>query len=112
MAGQVNTFRTVTAEVSTANTVVYSAPYGITSIILMAQAANITDNSQSVSFTHIAASGNVKTELLKNYSVPKNDAVGLLTGKLIVEQNNSVEIYASSNDSIKLTMSILETTNA
>lgn len=112
MAGQINTFKTVTAEVTTANTVVYSAPYGITSIILMAQAANISENTQAVSFTHIAAEGNVRTELLKNYSVPKNDAVGLLTGKLIVQQNNSVEIYSSSNNTIKLTMSVLETTNA
>jgi hypothetical protein len=36
----------------------------------------------------------------------------MLTGKLIVEQNNSVEIAATSNNALKLTMSVLETTNA
>lgn len=109
MAGQVNTFKTVTANVTTANTVVYTTPIGITSIILMAQVANITQNNHQVSFTHV--SGANRTELLKNYSVLKNDAANMLTGKLIVEQNNSVEIESSSNNALKLTMSVLETTN-
>lgn len=110
MASQVNTFKTVTANITTANTTVYTAPFGVTSIILMAQVANVTQNNHNVSFTHIAETN--RTELLKNYAVLKNDAVGLLTGKLIVQQNNSVEIEGSSNNSLKLTMSVLETTNA
>lgn len=111
MAGQVNTFRLVTANVTTSNTVVYSAPPGLTSIILMAHCANITQNNHLVSFNHVNSAGE-RTEILKDYKVLKNDAVGLLTGKLIVEQNNSVEIYSSNNNSLKLSMSVLETTNA
>jgi hypothetical protein len=111
MAGQINTFRTVTANVTNVDTTVYSVPYGITSIVLMAQCANITQATQNVSFTHISGSG-TSTELVKNYAVLKNDAAGLLTGKLIVEQNASVKIVGSSNNALKLTMSILESTNA
>lgn len=111
MAGQINTFRTVTANVTTVNSSVYTTPFGITAIILMAQCTNITGNNHTVSFNHVT-SGGTTTELLKNYTVLKNDAVGLLTGKLIVEQNNSVEIAASSNNALKLTMSVLESTNA
>lgn len=111
MAAQINTFKTVTANVITSNTVVYTTPVGITSIILMAHCANISGNTSNVSFSHVSTIGD-RTELLKNYKVLKNDAVGLLTGKLIVEQNNSVEISSSSNNSLKLTMSVLETTNA
>jgi hypothetical protein len=110
MAGQVNTFKTITANVTTANTLVYTTPVGITSIILMAQVANITQNNHQISFTHV--SGDSRTELLKDYFVLKNDAANMLTGKLIVEQNNSVEIQSSSNNALKLTMSVLETTNA
>lgn len=110
MASQINVFRTVTANVSTEEAVVYSAPFGITAIILMAQCANITETNHNVSFSHVASG--TKTELLKNYKVLKNDAVGLLTGKLIVEQNNSVQIVGSSNNALKLTMSVLESTNA
>ena len=111
MASQINTFKTVTANITTVETTVYSAPFGITAIILMAQCANITESSHNVSFSHVSPSGN-KTELVKNYKVLKNDAANLLTGKLIVEQNNSVKIVASSNNSLKLTMSVLESTNA
>lgn len=110
MASQINTFKAVTAIVTTANTVVYTTPIGITAIVLMAQCANITQNNHNVSFNHVSPIG-VRTELLKNYPVLKNDAAGLLTGKLIVEQNNSVEIQASSNNALKLTLSILESTN-
>lgn len=111
MASQVNTFKTVTANVTTSNTVIYTSPTGITAIVLMAQCANITGNNHNVSFNHVSDSG-IRTELLKQYSVIKKDAAGLLTGKLIVEQNNSVEIFGSSNNALKLTMSVLETTNA
>lgn len=111
MASQINTFKTVTANVTTQNSVVYTTPGGITAIILMAQCTNITPNNHTVTFSHVSAVGN-RTELIKDYYVLKNDAVGLLTGKLIVEQNNSVEIAGSSNNSLKLTMSILESTNA
>lgn len=111
MAGQVNTFKTVTANVTTVASQVYAAPAGVTSIILMAQVANITTDTQNVSFSHVAQNGS-KTELVKNYNVPKHDAVGVLTGKLIVEQNCSVEIVSSANGTLKLTMSVLETTNA
>ena len=111
MASQINTFKTVTANVNTTNSIVYTAPIGITSIILMAQCTNVTGINHNVTFSHVTSTGN-KTELLKNYAVLKNDAVGLLTGKLIVEQNNSVEIAASSDNALKLTMSVLESTNA
>lgn len=111
MATQINTFRTITANVTTVESTVYTAPVGITAIILMAQLANITANTGNVSFTHATSSG-VTTELVKNYVIPRNDAANLLTGKLIVEQNNSIKIVASSNNTFKLTMSVLESTNA
>lgn len=111
MAGQINTFKTVTANVTTVNTLIYSAPVGITAIVLMAQCANITQNNHNVSFNHVSDTGS-RTELVRTYPILKNDAANLLTGKLIVEQNNSIEIAASSNNALKLTMSILESTNA
>lgn len=111
MANQINTFRTVTANVTDVVTKVYTAPASITAIILMAQCANITQNNHNVSFNHVS-NEDLRTELVKEYVVLRNDAAGLLTGKLIVEQNNSVEIVGSSNNALKLTMSVLETTNA
>lgn len=111
MASQINVFKTVTANITNTSSLVYTAPLGITSIVLMAHCANISGNNENVSFNHVSNTG-IRTELLKQYTVLKRDAAGLLTGKLIIEQNNSVEIFSSSNNALKLTMSILESTNA
>jgi hypothetical protein len=111
MASQINVFKTVTSNITTIVTTAYTVPIGITSIVLMAQCANITQNTHNVSFNHVTNSG-VRTELVKDFKIMKNDAANLLTGKLILEQNSSVEIAASSNNALKITMSILESTNA
>jgi hypothetical protein len=112
MASPLNIFKTVTAEATTIDDTVYTAPTGVTSIILMAQAANVTANTADVTFLHNSANNTVQTELVKDYSIPGNDASGLITGKLVVESGNSVSIFASANNSIKLTLSVLETLNA
>jgi hypothetical protein len=112
MASPLNVFKTVTAEATTIDDTVYTAPNGVTSIILMAQAANITANTADVTFLHNSANNTAQTELVKDYSIPGNDAAGLITGKLVIEPGNSVSISASANNSIKLTLSVLETLNA
>lgn len=104
---------------------VYTAPIGVTSIVLMTQVANVSTQTQKVTFAHYrnlpvlpdaqgngAQSGNVVTELIKDYSIPKNDAASLTTGKMIIESLDSVVCYASADNALKLTLSILETANA
>jgi hypothetical protein len=121
-----NKFKTQTAVLSTNTTAtVYTAPIGVTSIILMAQVSNITTQTQYVTFIHSRnrrippdARGNneqpdgVKTELVKNYAIPRDDAANLVTGKLILETVDSIICYASSAGACKITLSILETANA
>lgn len=112
MSSPLNTFRTITAEATTTDSTVYTAPNGITSIILMAHAANITANTADVTFSHLNANTSIQTELVKDYAIPGNDAAGLITGKLVIEAGNSVKIIASANSSIKMTLSVLESLNA
>ncbi len=112
MASPLNIFRTITAEATTTDSTVYTAPGGTTSIILMAHAANITANTADVTFSHYNANTTIQTELVKDYSIPGNDAAGLITGKLVIETGNSVKIAASANSSIKMTLSVLESLNA
>jgi hypothetical protein len=111
MSSPLNVFKTVTFEATTLEDVVYTAPSGVTSIILMAQAANITAGTAEVTFSH-AMANTTPTELVKDYSIPGNDAAGLITGKLVIEPGSSVNISASANNTIKLTLSVLETLNA
>lgn len=113
MATPLNVFKTVTYDVTNTNTVVYTAPTGFTGIVLMAQAANVANTStESITFSHYDTSAAVETELLKSFIIPEADAASLLTGKLILEDGDSVKAVASANSTFKLTLSVLESLNA
>jgi len=125
-----NVFKTKTAVLQSnwtygTTATVYTAPIGVTSIILMTQVANISTNTHIVTFAHSRnfpifadAQGNgaqpagVTTKLIKEFPNPANDAASLTTGKMIIERRDSVICYSDTNDVFKLTMSILETANA
>jgi hypothetical protein len=49
--------------------------------------------------------------LLKEFEIPVNDAVDIISGKLVIEQNAFVKAFASANNSVNLVLSILETNN-
>jgi hypothetical protein len=126
-----NVFKTKTAKLqstwSTGTTAtVYTAPVGVTAIILMTQVAN-TDpvNPHAVTFKHYRnlpilknAQGyggqdpHIATPLVVGYQIPPNDAASMTTGKMIIEQLDSVFCYADADDVCFLTLSVLETANS
>lgn len=112
MAEPLNVFKTITADLTTGNEIVYTAPDGKTAIILMAQISNVTTTAAATSFLHFDAFTADQTELLSNFEVPGNDATSPITGKLVVEENNSLRAQASVNDALVLTLSLLESLNA
>lgn len=105
-----NTFKTTAANVTSELTTVYTAPVGVSSVILMAQFANVTENTGNI--TAYYTKGNVNTELAKNYEIPGNDAASILTGRLVLEQGDSLKIQAGANNVFKFVISYLETANA
>jgi hypothetical protein len=121
-----NTFKTKTFTLSTAsNATVYTAPVGVTSIVLMANVANVTTSTVSVTFAHHrnlpvlpdaqgngGQGANVTTELVSGFDIPPNDSSNMLPGKMIIESLDSIRAYAGKAGSLKLTLSILETANA
>jgi hypothetical protein len=109
MASALNTFKTVTASLTTSSATLYTAPSGYTAVILMAQVSNITGSKALVTFSHFA--GSTTTELLKDFAVPANDAVSATTGKLVLETGTSVKASTDIDDALKVTLSILETLN-
>lgn len=104
-----NTFKTVTANITTSATDIYTAPTGVAAIILTAQIANVTTTSGTVTFSHI--NGSTITELIKDYGIPGNDAASAIAGKLVLEAGHKIRVSASSNNKMKLTMSVLESSN-
>lgn len=122
-----NTFKTKTFVLTTAtNATVYTAPVGVTSIVLMANVANVsTGTNAQVTFAHHrnlpvlpdaqgngGQAANVTTELVKNFEIPPSDAGNMLVGKMIIESLDSIRAFATVEGTLKLTMSILETANA
>jgi len=132
-----NTFKTKTTKLTSENaytnwgpglttSTVYTAPIGVTSIILMAQVANISTQTQYCSFIHHrnrpvlrdaqgngGQDGGVDSYLTKEFAIPAGDSASVLTGKLIIEQLDSVRAYNSSNSTstLQLVLSVLETAN-
>lgn len=104
---------------------VYTAPIGVTSIVLMAQVANLDTATHWVSVVHHrnlpvlpdaqgngAQPGNTNSILVNRYGVPSNDAGVPISGKLILESLDSIGAYADSTGTMQLVLSILETANS
>lgn len=115
MALALNVFRTITSIGTTGPVGVYTAPVGYTGVILLAQATNISPDTNTVSFLHQRTPRRsgiaVTTEILKDYAIPGNDSANLLAGKLVLESGDVLVFSSSSNQNIKFIASILETLN-
>jgi hypothetical protein len=109
MASVLNVFKTVTAELTTSSSTLYTAPADYTAVILMAQISNVTDSSAKVTFSHF--DGTTTTELLKDFGVPANDAASATTGKLVVQTGHSIKASSDTVNSLKVVLSVLETLN-
>jgi hypothetical protein len=104
-----NTFRTRAFELTTSSQTVYTTPEGLTTIVLGAQASNISTESATITFTLVK--NNVDFVMLKEFEIPPNDAAEVTTGKLVIEEGSSVKAIVSANNTINLVLSILETSN-
>lgn len=113
MALPLNVFKTITNIASTSPVGIYTAPVGYTGVVLLAQAANVGNNTQSISFSHQRSTVGVAvtTEIVKNFPVASSDTITLLSGKLILQSGDSLVLSASSGTDIKFIGSILETLN-
>jgi hypothetical protein len=91
----------------------------------MAQIANLTTGTQSVTFVHhrnrpilADAQGNgyqppnTDSYLVKEFGIPANDAGTPLSGKMIIESLDSVRAYGSVEGGLQLVLSVLETANS
>ena len=104
-----NTFKTKAVELTTATATIYLTPSDITTIVLGAQASNLTNVPVSVRFTLVKNATNFI--MLKDFEIPANDAAEVTTGKLVIESGASVTASAGANNSINVVLSILETSN-
>jgi hypothetical protein len=113
MALALNVFKTITKVATTSPVGIYTAPIGYTGVVLLAQVANVGNNTQSVSFSHKRTKAGiaVTTEILKNFPISASDSANLLAGKLVLESGDVLVLSATSSTDIKFLGSVLETLN-
>ena len=105
-----NTFRTITRQLTPTKQTLYTCPTGVTGIILLAQVANVDPlNTHNVTFLHVRA--RTETELLKNSPIPIEDARTMLTGRLVLEEGDRLVATADADDVLKITLSLVESAN-
>lgn len=109
MASALNAFRTIAANVTTTLETIYTAPAGYTGVVLMAQITNVSNTTANVTF--VINDNGADYELLKQFDIPKSDAISGTVGKLVIETGSSVKISASGNNQLKLVLSVLESAN-
>ena len=109
MSGALNVFKTVTADLTTASTPVYSTPIGYSSVVLLAQISNIDLTNEVQITANLQRTVGVSTTLVRDIVVPTNDAINVLTGRLIMNYGDSFEISATADGRAQLTLSLLET---
>jgi hypothetical protein len=113
MALPLNVFKTLTRVAPTSPVGIYTAPVGYTGVILLAQVANISSSTYSVSFSHRRTTLGiaVTTEIVKDFAVQGNDSVSLIQGKLTLEAGDTLLLSSNNATNIKFIGSILETLN-
>jgi hypothetical protein len=108
MPAALNTFRTVTADVTDSIANVYTAPQGYSTVVLLAQVSNLTGGTILVSGNIYQIGGN-NVALVQQASLPSNDAINLVGGRLILQTGDSFAVGANVNGASQLVLSLLET---
>lgn len=106
-----NAFVTKRENLTTANVEIYTAPTGFTSIVLMSQITNVTENAARITAWTRNGATSISTELAKDFDVPGRDATSITVGKLVIPDGDTLILQASANNVLKATISILETSN-
>lgn len=111
-----NTFKSITHDITTTPTAVYIAPAGVTTVVLLSQVSNISSSNTFYVSAYVsrplAFETFSTTYLVKNAAIPTKDAGTLLTGKLILQELDELVVYGDADDIAQLVLSYLETANA
>jgi len=107
MPAALNNFKTTLANITTTTANVYTPPIGYATVVLMAQVSNTGIGTIQIS-ADVYRSG-AATSLINEASIPENDAISVLTGRLILNYGDTLQFTSSDNTSAQLVLSYLET---
>ena len=113
MALALNAYKTITIIATTSPVGIYTAPVGYSGIVLLAQIANVGNETYTVTVSHqrSVAGTAVTTEIVKNFPISANDTASVLNGKLVLEPNDVLVLSGNNASNLKFIGSVLETLN-
>ena len=103
-----NKFLTIRSSITTDNVGIYTAPTGVASIVLLAQVSNVGTGTSTNSVTAAHSRSNVDFRVIKDGPVPANDALSLISGRLILETGDVFKVQGSANNTMEIVLSVLE----
>ena len=106
-----NKFRLLTSVLNSGSNLVYSQSLNVSTIVLSTQITNVTSSIQLVDM-YVVKSGSLgRATVLHSGSVPPNESLNPLAGKLVLEQYDSLYIQTAHSGSLETVLSVLENAN-
>jgi hypothetical protein len=96
---------------------VYYTPFNRAGVIISALATNTTNSTQTINAGLSTAASPISpaspsmVEFVSNFTIAPYDTVNIVVNKLVLAEYDNLYVWAGNNNSINLTLSILETIN-
>lgn len=104
-----NTFKMTSYDVTNSYATAYTAPAATTTVIIGLQCANVhATDANWVSVKVVQSGGGTESIIANQISVPVNDTLAPVQGKLVLETGDYIQIQAQNNSAIEATISYLE----
>ena len=103
-------FKNFKLALGTSSATAYTCPAATTAIVLLLQVSNIdgvNEADATVSWTD-SSDSDASTALVKTVPVPAGSALGVLSGKLVLEAGDTIAGLASAASDLVLTGSVVE----
>jgi len=104
------TFKNFKLALGTSSATAYTCPAATTAIVLLLQVSNIDSMNEadaSVSWTD-SSDSDASTALVSTVPIPAGSALGVLSGKLVLEAGDTIAGLASAASDLVLTGSVVE----
>jgi len=108
-----NKFRLMTANLVSGSNVIYQEDLDIATIVLSCQITNLTTDSTKTATVQLQKSGQTGTyiTLLNNGHIPPYESLNPLSGKVVLERNDSFIINTNETGVLDVVLSVLENAN-
>ena len=104
------TFQRVIADTTASYATLYTCPAATTAIVIGMQAANVhASDAKTFGVKTLTSGGGSEAIIANDISIPVNDTLAPIQGKLVLEANDYIQIKGADTN-IEVTLSVLEIT--